>query len=111
MRIVGGQFRGRRFNPPANNWPTRPTTDFAKEAIFNILNNRIDFSETKMLDLFAGSGSHAYEAISRGCENVTSVDKFRPCIKFIQAISEQLGLTVPVLLDHKQSQQQNPCLT
>ena len=51
MRIIGGQFKGRRFTPPAKNWPTRPTTDYAKEGLFNILTNRIDFSETKMLDL------------------------------------------------------------
>ena len=60
MRIIGGKFGRRRFNPPANNWPTRPTTDYAKEALYNILQNRIDFEETKMLDLFGGTGNHCY---------------------------------------------------
>ena len=51
MRIIGGQFKGRRFNPPAKNWPTRPTTDIAKEGLFNILMNQFDFTELKVLDL------------------------------------------------------------
>lgn len=54
MRIISGEFKGRRFNPPAKNWPTRPTTDIAKEGLFNILQNRINFEETKMLDLLVG---------------------------------------------------------
>lgn len=65
MRIIGGTFKGRKFIPPAKNWPTRPTTDFAKEGLFNILHNRIDFEETIMLDLFGGTGNHSYEFISR----------------------------------------------
>ena len=71
MRIISGEFKGRRFNPPAKNWPTRPTTDIAKEGLFNILQNRINFEETKMLDLFSGTGNHSYEFISRGCTDVT----------------------------------------
>ena len=84
MRIIGGKFKGHRFNPPANNWPTRPTTDFAKEGLFNILNNSLDFSEEKMLDLFGGTGNHSYEFISRGCTDVTYVDKFNGCIQFVK---------------------------
>lgn len=83
MRIIGGQFKGRKFVPPAKNWPTRPTTDFAKEGLFNILNNRIDFEKTVMLDLFGGTGSHSYEFISRGCNDVTYVDKFYGCVQFV----------------------------
>jgi len=84
MRIIGGQFKGRRFNPPAKKWPTRPTTDIAKEGLFNILNNNFDFSEIKVLDLFGGTGSHSYEFISRGCRDVTYVDKFPGCIAFVK---------------------------
>ena len=93
MRIVSGQFRGRRFSPPAKKWPTRPTTDFAKEGLFNILTNLIDFSETTMLDLFGGTGSHTYEAISRGCRDVTYVDKHGPCCKFVKKIAIDLDIT------------------
>ena len=59
MRIVGGNFKGRKFNPPAKSWPTRPTTDFSKEALFNILNNTWDFEGMKVLDLFGGTGNHS----------------------------------------------------
>ncbi len=92
MRIIGGEFGGRRFYPPADKWPTRPTTDFSKEGLFNILQNRIDFEETKFLDLFGGTGNHSYEFISRGCIDVTYVDKFYGCIKFVKALSKELGI-------------------
>lgn len=83
MRIIGGFLKGRRINPPANNWPTRPTMDYAKEALFNILNNRLDFDETRVLDLFGGTGNHSFEFISRGSQDVTYVDKFAPCVQFV----------------------------
>lgn len=92
MRIIGGQFKGRRFTPPAKNWPTRPTTDFAKEGLFNILNNRLDFEEITVLDLFGGTGNHSYEFISRGCKDVTYVDKFPGCISFVTKTSKDLGI-------------------
>ncbi len=92
MRIIGGKFKGRRFHPPADKWPTRPTTDFAKEALFNILNNQIDFDEVKMLDLFGGTGNHCYEFISRGCIDATYVDKFPPAVQFVRKIAEQLDI-------------------
>lgn len=92
MRIIGGTFKGRRFIPPAKNWPTRPTTDFAKEGLFNILNNRLDFEETVMLDLFGGTGNHSYEFISRGCNDVTYVDKFSGCISFVTKTAAELGI-------------------
>jgi 16S rRNA (guanine966-N2)-methyltransferase len=92
MRIIGGKFKGRRFTPPADHWPTRPTTDFAKEGLFNILTNRIDFEETRMLDLFGGTGSHSYEFISRGCNDVTYVDKFAPAVQFVRKTAQQLGI-------------------
>jgi len=92
MRIIGGEFKGRRFNPPAKNWPTRPTTDQSKEGLFNILNNRIYFDEIKMLDLFGGTGNHCYEFISRGCTDATYVDKFRGAVAFVQRTAKELGI-------------------
>jgi 16S rRNA (guanine966-N2)-methyltransferase len=92
MRIIGGQFKGRRFNPPAKNWPTRPTTDFAKEGLFNILSNRLEFENLKVLDLFGGTGNISYEMISRGCKDVTYVDNFPSCIRFVTEIAKDLEI-------------------
>ena len=92
MRIIGGKFKGRRFNPPAKNWPTRPTTDYAKEGLFNILMNRFNFSELKVLDLFGGTGNHSYEFISRGCKDVTYVDKFYGCVAFVKKTAKELDI-------------------
>ena len=92
MRIIGGTLKGRRFNPPAKNWPTRPTTDFAKEGLYNILMNMIDFEEIRFLDLFGGTGSHCYEMISRGCEDATYVDKFYGCVKFVNQTVKELQI-------------------
>ncbi len=92
MRIIGGKFKGRKFYPPAKNWPTRPTTDFAKEGLFNILNNYFDFEDLKVLDLFGGTGNHSYEFISRGCEDVTYVDKFGGCVAFVKKTAATLEI-------------------
>ena len=92
MRIIGGEFKGRRFHPPAKKWPTRPTTDFAKEALFNTLINRFDFEDMQVLDLFGGTGSHSYECISRGCQKVIYVDKHGPCVDFVKKTSELLQI-------------------
>lgn len=73
MRIVSGTLRGRRFSPP-DSFSARPTTDFAKENLFNVLNNIIDFEDIKVLDLFSGTGSISYEFASRGCKNITSIE-------------------------------------
>lgn len=90
MRIIAGKFKGRKFHPPADSWPTRPTTDYAKEGLFNILNNQLDFEAIKVLDLFGGTGNHSYEFISRGCEEVTYVDKFPPAVAFVKKMAETL---------------------
>jgi len=92
MRIVSGKFKSRRFYPPANKWPTRPTTDFAKEGLYNTLMHRIDFSASKILDLFGGTGSHCYECISRGCTDVTYVDQHGPCLRFVKEIASKLEI-------------------
>jgi len=92
MRIISGRFRGRRFTPPAKNWPTRPTTDISKEGLFNILLNEVDFDEMVMLDLFGGTGNHCYECISRGCSNATYVDKHPPAVKFVTRLAKELDI-------------------
>ncbi len=90
MRIIGGKFKGRKFIPPADHWPTRPTTDFAREALFNILNNRIYLDEVSILDLFGGSGSHSFEFISRGATDVTYVDSFQACVRFVKKTIQEI---------------------
>ena len=73
MRIVSGKYKGKRFSPPKN-LKARPTTDVAKEALFDILNNRIDYEETRVLDMFGGTGSISLEFASRGCPSVTLIE-------------------------------------
>lgn len=89
MRIISGEFKGKRITAP-NNLPVRPTTDFAKEALFNILNNEWYFDEVEVLDLFAGIGSITYEFTSRGAKKITSVDLHYGCIKFIEETAKNL---------------------
>ena len=73
MRIISGKYKGRHFDIPRT-FKARPTTDFAKENLFNILTNIVDFEETTALDLFSGTGSISLELLSRGCKKVTSVE-------------------------------------
>ena len=73
MRIVGGKYKGRHFTP-GKKFSARPTTDMAKESLFNILQNSIDFEAIKVLDLFAGTGSISFEFASRGCTDITAVE-------------------------------------
>ena len=91
MRIVSGRFRGRRFSPPAN-FKARPTTDFAKENLFNVLNNLIDFSDVEVLDLFSGTGSISYEFASRGSREIVAVEKSYHHFSYISRIVHELGL-------------------
>ena len=91
MRIIGGRYRGRRINPPSN-FRARPTTDFAREGLFNILNNRIDFESVIVLDLFSGTGSISYEFASRGAEAVHLVEKDMRHISGIKKILKELDL-------------------
>ncbi len=91
MRIVSGELRGRRFCPP-DNFKARPTTDFAKENLFNVLNNMIDFEEVSVLDLFSGTGSISYEFASRGCRDVTSVELSYQHRQFIAKTIKDLKL-------------------
>ncbi len=91
MRIISGKYKGRRLSPPSS-LPVRPTTDFAKEGLFNILNNLIDFGEIKALDLFAGTGNITYELASRGCPSITSVDVNFRCVKYITETAKTLEI-------------------
>lgn len=92
MRVVSGTLRGRRFDPPES-FSARPTTDFAKENIFNVLCNIIDFEDTCVLDLFGGSGSITYEFASRGCPSVTCVEKSSLHARFIQRTADNFGIS------------------
>ena len=88
MRIIGGKLKGIRFHPPIG-LPTRPTTDRSKEALFNILNNQIDFEGITALDLFSGTGNISIELASRGVASVTSVDTSFKCCSFIKEIAKK----------------------
>lgn len=92
MRIIGGKLKGLRLNPPKN-LPVRPTTDLAKEALFNILQNKIEFDNITVLDLFSGTGNIAMEFASRGAEKVTGVDRSIQCVHYLKDASCQHGLT------------------
>lgn len=92
MRIISGKFGGRRINPPAKMPHTRPTTDIAKEGLFNILQSRISFDEIKTLDLFGGTGSISYELASRGAADLTLVEKDNIMHSFIKKNMEMLGV-------------------
>jgi len=96
MRIISGLYKGRRITAPKK-LPVRPTTDMAKEALFNILNNRYYFDEISVLDLFAGTGNISYEFASRGTEQITSVDKDFGCTKFIVQTSEEFEFNIQVI--------------
>ena len=93
MRIVSGSHKGRRITAPKK-LPVRPTTDFAKEALFNILSNRFDFDRLDVLDLFAGSGNISYEFASRGVPHITCVDAHARCVKFIHKTAEELSFPI-----------------
>ena len=90
MRIISGLYKNRRIN--FNNLKIRPTTNFAKESLFNILDNYYDFHEISVLDLFAGSGNISYEFISRGSKHTTAVDNNIKCIKFMKTIQSKLSI-------------------
>lgn len=90
MRIITGQYKGRHFDIPRT-FKARPTTDFAKENIFNVLQGYIDFEDAVALDLFAGTGSISLELVSRGCSRVVSVEADRDHANFIRQCFKKLG--------------------
>ena len=96
MRIISGKYKSKRIFAPKH-LPVRPTTDMAKESLFNILNNRFYFEELAVLDLFAGIGSISFEFASRGTKNITSVDQNTGCIKFLNSINDELHLDLVII--------------
>jgi len=92
MRIIGGELGGRKLNPPAKMPFTRPTTDMAKEGLFNILENNLELPELRTLDLFGGTGSISYELASRGVRDLTIVEKDPTMFSFIQKNVQELEL-------------------
>ena len=91
MRIIAGTLRGRRLTPPAT-LPVRPTTDIARESLFNILNNYVDYEDCTVMDLFAGTGAVTMEFVSRGVKEVTSIDINNQCTEFIKSTARQFGV-------------------
>ncbi len=91
MRIIAGKYRGRPIRPPKQ-LEARPTTDLARESLFNILNNSIDFENTRFLDLFAGTGAISFEMASRGCAHITAVEKNFKQARFIEKVSRELDM-------------------
>lgn len=92
MRIISGKYGGRKINPPANMPHTRPTTDVAKEGLFNILQNRVNLEGVKTLDLFGGTGCISYELASRGASHLTIVEKDPIMLEFIKKNIELFGI-------------------
>lgn len=90
MRIIGGKYKGKIFNPPTN-FKARPTTDFAKEGLFNVLQNNFHFENIDVLDLFSGTGSISYEFCSRNCKSLISVEKQKSNYIYINKKIQELG--------------------
>lgn len=96
MRIISGTHKGRRIIAPSK-LPVRPTTDVAKEALFNILNNQYHISSVSVLDLFSGTGNISYEFAARGSKNITAVDANYDCVKFIKKTSSELDFPITTI--------------
>ncbi len=96
MRVISGSLKGRKIHPP-NNIPTRPTTDFAKTGLFNILTNNFDFTEISFLDLFAGTGSISFEMGSRGCPRIVSIENDFKCAGFISQTKTEWKLPIDII--------------
>ncbi len=86
MRIIGGELKGKNILPPAN-FSARPTTDFAKEGLFNVLLNEFDFEDISFLDLFSGTGSISFEMASRGCKDIVSIEMNSAHARFIKQVA------------------------
>jgi 16S rRNA (guanine(966)-N(2))-methyltransferase RsmD len=101
MRIIGGELGGRKIRPPAKMPHTRPTTDIAKEGLFNVIENNLDIASLKTCDLFGGTGSISYELCSRGAKDCTIVEKDPVMFEYIRSTARELNLTQlhPVKMD------------
>lgn len=102
MRIISGKYKGRRISPPSD-FAARPTTDYARESLFNILANRIDFEDVNVLDLFSGTGSISYEFASRGAQVIHLVEKDSRYISFIRRMVGEMKFETikPIHIDVK----------
>lgn len=96
MRIISGSHRGLKLQAPAK-LPVRPTTDMAKEALFNIIEQKVNIDEISVLDLFAGTGNISLEFSSRGVKELTSIDRHADCVRFIQEMNTKLKFTSNLL--------------
>jgi 16S rRNA (guanine(966)-N(2))-methyltransferase RsmD len=111
MRIITGLFKGKRIAAP-HNLPVRPTTDMAKEALFNYLGGWLNFDEITAMDLFCGTGSISFELLSRGTKRIVAVDKHPACIKFVQSFADGLikgvltGFTTDAFIALERSKEQ-----
>ena len=101
MRIIGGEHGGRRFQPPSDMPYTRPTTDIAKEGLFNVIQHKLEIDTLKTLDLFGGTGSISYELASRGAPDLTIVEKDATMFEFIKKTAATLRIEglKPVRMD------------
>ena len=99
MRIISGIYRGRSINPPAN-YKARPTTDFAKEGLFNILCQQTDFEDIAFLDLFSGTGSISFEMASRGCKDIVAVEMNPQNAGFIKKTAASFGIDGMQVVHH-----------
>ena len=107
MRIISGKHKGRRITAPKK-LPVRPTTDRAKEALFNILNHRLEWENISSLDLYAGTGNISYELASRGVSKLTAVDQNKHCAHFIYQTNEALDLSITVVKNSVEKFLANP---
>lgn len=98
MRIIRGRYQRRHIIAP-NNLPVRPTTDMAKESLFNIIENYYDFEHLSVLDLFAGTGNISYEFVSRGSQKVVAVDQDAKCVRFIRETANKLKMDELVVIN------------
>ncbi len=96
MRIISGKYKGKRLTAPKK-LPVRPTTDMAKEGLFNILNNIYNFSSISVIDLFAGTGNISYEFASRGTKDITAVDLHYACLGYIKNIANELEFPIQTI--------------
>ena len=93
MRIISGKHKGKRLSAPKS-LPVRPTTDMAKESLFNIINNNYYFENVDVIDLFAGTGNISFEFASRGTKTIYSIDKHFGCVKYIYNTAKELDLDI-----------------
>nr|WP_298997887.1 RsmD family RNA methyltransferase [uncultured Allomuricauda sp.] len=96
MRIIAGTYKGKRLTAPKK-LPVRPTTDMAKEGLFNILNNRYYLEHLKILDLFSGTGNISFEFASRGSKSIIAVDSYASCVQFISKTAKELGFPIQAI--------------